>query len=75
MQYVKVSSSSFSLYPAQTHLYIHEHEMTKITDSTQTHIVGLTAGVAGQQRMLTPPWHLILPSHLSKVRVALHSIL
>ena len=25
--------------------------------------------------MLTPPWHLILPSLLSKVRVALHSIL
>ena len=36
---------------------------------------GLTAGVTGQQRMLTPPWHLILPSLLSKVRVALHSIL
>jgi hypothetical protein len=30
--------------------------------------------VTGQQRMLTPPWHLILPSHLSEVRVALHSI-
>jgi hypothetical protein len=28
-----------------------------------------------QQRMLTPPWHLILPSHLSEVRDALHSIL
>jgi hypothetical protein len=24
--------------------------------------------VTGQQRMLTPPWHLILPSHLSEVR-------
>jgi hypothetical protein len=34
-----------------------------------------TAGVTGQQRMLTPPRHLILPSHLSEVRVALHSIL
>ena len=32
-------------------------------------------GVTGQQRMLIPPWHLILPSLLSKVRVALHSIL
>jgi hypothetical protein len=37
--------------------------------------VGLTAGVTGQQRMLTPPRHLILPLHLSEVRVALHSIL
>jgi hypothetical protein len=36
--------------------------------------IGLTAGVAGQQRMLTPPWHLVLHSHLSEVRVALHSI-
>jgi hypothetical protein len=31
-----------------------------------------TAGVTGQQRMLTPPRHLILPSHLSEVCVALH---
>jgi hypothetical protein len=37
--------------------------------------MGLTAGVTGQQRMLTPSRHLILPSHLSKVRVALPSIL
>jgi hypothetical protein len=37
--------------------------------------MGLTAGVTGQQGMLTPPRHLILPSHLSKVRVALYSIL
>jgi hypothetical protein len=37
--------------------------------------MGLTAGVTGQQRMLTPPRHLILPSHLSEVRVALYSIL
>jgi hypothetical protein len=37
--------------------------------------VGLTAGVTGQQRILTPPRHLILPSHLSEVPVALHSIL
>jgi hypothetical protein len=37
--------------------------------------MGLTAGVTGQQRMLTPPRHLILLSHLSEVRVALHSIL
>jgi hypothetical protein len=37
--------------------------------------MGLTAGVTGQQGMLTPPLHLILPSHLPKVRVALHSIL
>jgi hypothetical protein len=36
---------------------------------------GSMAGVTGQQRMLTPSRHLILPSHLSKVRVALHSIL
>jgi hypothetical protein len=36
---------------------------------------GSTAGVTGQQRMLTPPWHLILPSHLSEVRDGLHSIL
>ena len=35
--------------------------------------MGLTAGVTGQQRMLTPPRHLILPSHLLEVRVALHS--
>jgi hypothetical protein len=34
-----------------------------------------TAGVTGQQKMLTPPWHPILPSHLSEVRAALHSIL
>jgi hypothetical protein len=27
--------------------------------------IGHTEGVAGQQRMLTPPWHLILPSYLS----------
>ena len=37
--------------------------------------VGLTAGVTCQQRMRTPPRHLILPSHLSGIRVALHSIL
>jgi hypothetical protein len=37
--------------------------------------MGNTAGVTGQQRMLTPSRHLILPLHLSKVRVALHSIL
>jgi hypothetical protein len=36
--------------------------------------IDLTAGVTGQQRMLTPPKHLILPSHLWGVRVALHSI-
>jgi hypothetical protein len=36
---------------------------------------GLTAGVTGQQRMLTPPRHPIVRSHLSEVRVALHSIL
>jgi hypothetical protein len=36
--------------------------------------MGLTAGVTGQQGMLTPPWHLILPLHLSEVRVALLSI-
>jgi hypothetical protein len=35
---------------------------------------GARAGVTGRQRMLAPPRHLILPSHLS-VRVALHSIL
>jgi hypothetical protein len=36
-----------------------------------------TAGVIGQQRMLTPPRHLILPLNLSRVeiRVALHLIL
>ena len=34
---------------------------------------GRTADVTGQQGMLTPPQHLILLSHLSKVRVALHS--
>jgi hypothetical protein len=37
--------------------------------------VRLTADVTGQQRMLTPPRHLILPLHLSEVCVALHSIL
>jgi hypothetical protein len=37
--------------------------------------VGLTAGVTGRQRILTPPRHLILPLHLLEVRVALHSIL
>jgi hypothetical protein len=36
---------------------------------------GHTAGVTGQQRMFTPLWHLILPLHLSEVRVALHLIL
>jgi hypothetical protein len=33
------------------------------------------AGVTGQQMMVTPPRHMILPLHLSVVRVALHSIL
>jgi hypothetical protein len=37
--------------------------------------IGNTNGVTGQQKMLTPPWHLILPSYLSGVRIALHSIL
>jgi hypothetical protein len=37
--------------------------------------VGFTVGVTGQQRMLTPPRHLILTSHFSEVRVDLHSIL
>jgi hypothetical protein len=32
--------------------------------------IGLTADVTGQQRMLTPPRHLILPSQLSGARVA-----
>jgi hypothetical protein len=36
---------------------------------------GCTADVTGQQRMPTPPWHLILSSHLSGVRVAPPSIL
>jgi hypothetical protein len=36
--------------------------------------IGLTAGVTGHQRMLTPPRHLIVPLHLSGVRVALRSI-
>jgi hypothetical protein len=31
--------------------------------------MGLTAGVAGQQEMLTPPWHLIPPLIYSEVRV------
>jgi hypothetical protein len=29
--------------------------------------MGLTVGVTGQQMMLTPPRHLILPLHLSEV--------
>jgi hypothetical protein len=33
------------------------------------------AGVTGQQMMLTPPRHLILPLHLPEVCPALHSIL
>jgi hypothetical protein len=33
------------------------------------------AGVTGQQKTLTPPWHLILPSFLPGIRIALHSIL
>jgi hypothetical protein len=36
---------------------------------------GLMAGVTGQQWILTPPSHLILPSLLSGVHVALHSTL
>ena len=36
---------------------------------------GLTAGVTGQQRMLTPPWHLIVLAPLSGVHVALQSTL
>jgi hypothetical protein len=32
-------------------------------------------GVTGQQRMLTAPWRLFLPSHLSGVRVVSQSIL
>jgi hypothetical protein len=31
--------------------------------------IGLTAGVTGQQGMLTPPWHLISPLIYSEVRV------
>jgi hypothetical protein len=31
--------------------------------------IGLTAGVTGQQGMLTPPWHLIPPLIYSEVRV------
>jgi hypothetical protein len=34
-------------------------------------LVGLTAGVTGQQRMLTPPRHLILPLGLPEVHVSL----
>jgi hypothetical protein len=34
-----------------------------------------STSATGQQRMLAPPRHLILPSHMSEVRVALHSIL
>jgi hypothetical protein len=37
--------------------------------------MGRTMGVTGQQKMLTPPLHLIQALHLSEVRVALHSIL
>jgi hypothetical protein len=33
--------------------------------------MGLTAGVTDQQGMITPSRHLILPSHLLEVRVAL----
>jgi hypothetical protein len=33
----------------------------------------ITAGVTGQQRMLTLPWHLFLSSFLSGVRFALYS--
>jgi hypothetical protein len=36
---------------------------------------GITADEIGQQGMLTPPWHLILPSPLSRAGVALHSTL
>jgi hypothetical protein len=39
---------------------------------TSIYEVGLTAGVTGQQRMITPPKHLILPLHLLEVGVALH---
>jgi hypothetical protein len=37
--------------------------------------IGLRAGVTGQQRVLTPSRHLILPLQFSEVCVALHSIL
>jgi hypothetical protein len=37
--------------------------------------IRLTAGVTGQQSMLTPSRCLILLSHFSGVRVALHLIL
>jgi hypothetical protein len=33
--------------------------------------IGLTAGVTGQQGMLTPPWHLIPPLVFPRVRVSL----
>jgi hypothetical protein len=36
---------------------------------------GRTVGVTGRWRMLAPPRHLVLPSRLSGVPVALHSIL
>ena len=53
---------------------------SEITNCDQSHKTAwygdkVHGGVTGQQRMLTPPWHLILPSLLSCIRVALHSIL
>jgi hypothetical protein len=52
------------------------HKLWTLILTTDIFEMGLTAGVTGQQGMLTPLRHLILPSHdLSEVRVALHSIL
>jgi hypothetical protein len=46
-----------------------------ISDPDSDFEIGLMVGVNGQQRMLTPPWHLFLPSLLSVVPVAVHSTL
>jgi hypothetical protein len=59
-----ILTADFSVHPIWT------HQMWLLTLQ-----MGLTAGVTGRRGMLAPPWHLILLSHLSGVRVALHSIL
>jgi hypothetical protein len=41
----------------------------KYNASTSNVEIGLTAGVTGQQGMLTPPWHLTPPLIYSVVRV------
>jgi hypothetical protein len=60
--------------PSSLYLSITEHK-AYVLDRSDELDIGNKNIVLYQQRMLTLPWHLILPSHLSEVRDALHSSL